>query len=65
MLKVVVEIKIASPAFEALVADIFDKKLDWYVAEDPGMIIIDEAFLKRAKCDDSFYAFKLVGINNN
>lgn len=64
MAKIIVEIEIANPAFEALVADIFDEQSDWYDAEDPGMIIIDEAYLKRAKCDDSFYAFKLIGIKS-
>lgn len=57
MAKLIVEVDIRNISF----TEIFDKESDWYDKEDPDMIIIDEAYLKRANCDDSFYAFKLVG----
>lgn len=34
----------------------------WWNAEDPGRVIVDGISLPVANCDDSFYAFELIGV---
>lgn len=62
MAKLMVEIEIENSTYGELVAELAAKETDWYDDKDPGMIVVDEAYLKRANCDDSFFAFKLIGV---
>ena len=48
--------------YDELVEQTKNKDSIWYAKEDPGMIVVNEEFLKRANCDDSFCAFKLIGV---
>lgn len=62
MAKLMVMINIHNVSYEELVRITQDKESDWFDEKDPGMIIIDEAYLERANCDDSFFAFELIGV---
>lgn len=62
MAKLMVMIDIPNTSHDELVKELKDKAFDWWDDGDSGMIIVDEAYLKRANCDDSFFAFELIGV---
>ena len=64
MAKLVVEIEMPEskfPTASALLNDILDED-DWWEDREKGLITVDEAFLRRASNDDSFFVFKLTSV---
>lgn len=57
MAKLIVEIDIPGVPYDVLTREAEEKSSDWYSNEDGDKVVVDEAFLERAKCDDSFFAF--------
>lgn len=66
MAKLMVVIEIPNYSYEELHREVIDKKAaghdGWYSKEDGDRVVVDEAYLKRALCDDSFYSFELIGV---
>lgn len=64
MAKLVVAIEVPQCTEEELRKEVYLEpwKYDWFSPEDGGRIVVDEAFLQKAICDDSFYAFELIDI---
>jgi hypothetical protein len=63
--KLVVSIEVDAPSVQALVDDIqADRELkdNWFSPQDGDRILVDDAYLNRARVDDSFFAFELVGV---
>ena len=68
MPKLMVAIEIPNYKYDELVEEVIRKKKKgydadcWYSEEDGDKVIVDEAYLQRSLCDDSFFAFDLIGV---
>jgi len=68
MAKLMVLIDIHNVDYETLKKEVIDnpKKGDdrdcWFSEADGDLVIVDDAYLKRSKDEDSFYAFELIGV---
>jgi hypothetical protein len=63
-----VEIEVPNYEYEELREEVIIKKKKgfeadcWYSEEDGNKVLVDETYLSRSLCDDSFYVFKLIGV---
>lgn len=64
MAKLMVMIDIPNTSYERLRKEVIEERWehDWFSVEDEEKVLVDEAYLTRSKSDDSFFAFKLIGV---